>query len=90
MSAVFFNKGENCIAAGRIFVEDSIHDLFVQKVVSSATGSLRTGTVTWAAGSLGQMESAIIHLGQGTREELYQVFNGFYYFSKKEQPCHSN
>ncbi|XP_023682611.2 cytosolic 10-formyltetrahydrofolate dehydrogenase isoform X1 [Paramormyrops kingsleyae] len=33
MSAVFFNKGENCIAAGRIFVEESIHDQFVQRVV---------------------------------------------------------
>ncbi|KAM9813757.1 cytosolic 10-formyltetrahydrofolate dehydrogenase [Neosynchiropus ocellatus] len=33
MSSVFFNKGENCIAAGRLFVEDSIHDQFVEKVV---------------------------------------------------------
>ncbi|XP_036594067.1 cytosolic 10-formyltetrahydrofolate dehydrogenase [Trichosurus vulpecula] len=33
MSSVFFNKGENCIAAGRLFLEDSIHDQFVQKVV---------------------------------------------------------
>ncbi|XP_045350016.1 cytosolic 10-formyltetrahydrofolate dehydrogenase isoform X1 [Leopardus geoffroyi] len=33
MSSVFFNKGENCIAAGRLFIEDSIHDHFVQKVV---------------------------------------------------------
>uniref|UniRef100_A0A3Q3NMQ5 10-formyltetrahydrofolate dehydrogenase n=1 Tax=Mastacembelus armatus TaxID=205130 RepID=A0A3Q3NMQ5_9TELE len=33
MSAVFFNKGENCIAAGRLFVEDTIHDQFVMKVV---------------------------------------------------------
>uniref|UniRef100_A0A3Q0QS14 10-formyltetrahydrofolate dehydrogenase n=1 Tax=Amphilophus citrinellus TaxID=61819 RepID=A0A3Q0QS14_AMPCI len=33
MSSVFFNKGENCIAAGRLFVENSIHDLFVQRVV---------------------------------------------------------
>lgn len=44
MSSVFFNKGENCIAAGRLFVEDSIHDQFVQKVVSSdcarSTGAL--------------------------------------------------
>uniref|UniRef100_A0A3Q3AF42 Aldehyde dehydrogenase 1 family member L1 n=1 Tax=Kryptolebias marmoratus TaxID=37003 RepID=A0A3Q3AF42_KRYMA len=31
--SVFFNKGENCIAAGRLFVEDSIHDQFVKKVV---------------------------------------------------------
>ncbi|XP_044739233.1 cytosolic 10-formyltetrahydrofolate dehydrogenase [Chrysoperla carnea] len=34
MQSVFFNKGENCIAAGRIFVEESIHDKFVRKVVS--------------------------------------------------------
>lgn len=32
-SGVFFNKGENCIAAGRIFVEDSIHDQFVDRVI---------------------------------------------------------
>ncbi|KAM4581726.1 cytosolic 10-formyltetrahydrofolate dehydrogenase [Fundulus diaphanus] len=33
MSSVFFNKGENCIAAGRLFVEETIHDQFVAKVV---------------------------------------------------------
>ncbi|CAL1608832.1 unnamed protein product [Knipowitschia caucasica] len=33
MSSVFFNKGENCIAAGRLFVEDAIHDQFVKKVM---------------------------------------------------------
>ncbi|XP_056380869.1 cytosolic 10-formyltetrahydrofolate dehydrogenase isoform X2 [Hyla sarda] len=33
MGAVFFNKGENCIAAGRLFVEDGIHDEFVKRVV---------------------------------------------------------
>ncbi|XP_061639774.1 cytosolic 10-formyltetrahydrofolate dehydrogenase isoform X1 [Phyllopteryx taeniolatus] len=33
MSSVFFNKGENCIAAGRLFLEESIHDQFVTKVV---------------------------------------------------------
>lgn len=34
MSSVFFNKGENCIAAGRLFVEESIHDEFVRRVVN--------------------------------------------------------
>jgi len=34
MGAVFFNKGENCIAAGRLFVEESIHDKFLEKVVT--------------------------------------------------------
>ncbi|KAG5900089.1 hypothetical protein JTB14_016059 [Gonioctena quinquepunctata] len=33
MQSVFFNKGENCIAAGRIFVEESIHDEFIRRVV---------------------------------------------------------
>jgi formyltetrahydrofolate dehydrogenase len=33
MGAVFFNKGENCIAAGRIFVENKIHDQFVAQVL---------------------------------------------------------
>ncbi len=31
---MFFNKGENCIAAGRLFVEESIHDEYVARVVS--------------------------------------------------------
>ena len=33
VGACFFNKGENCIAAGRIFVEDKIHDSFVSLVL---------------------------------------------------------
>ena len=31
--ACLFNKGENCIAAGRIFVEDCIHDEFLARVI---------------------------------------------------------
>jgi len=34
MQAVFFNKGENCIAAGRLFVEQSIHDTFLSRVLA--------------------------------------------------------
>lgn len=32
--SVFFNKGENCIAAGRLFVDEMIHDIFVERVVA--------------------------------------------------------
>jgi formyltetrahydrofolate dehydrogenase len=39
-SAVFFNKGENCIAAGRLFVEKSIHDVFVEKVVGEVSSMI--------------------------------------------------
>ena len=34
MSSVFFNKGENCIAAGRIFVEETVYDEFLDRVVA--------------------------------------------------------
>lgn len=34
MQAVFFNKGENCIAAGRIFVEAGIYDEFIERIVT--------------------------------------------------------
>jgi len=33
MSSVFFNKGENCIAAGRLFVAKGIHDEFIKRVL---------------------------------------------------------
>nr|WIM01509.1 cytosolic 10-formyltetrahydrofolate dehydrogenase [Limnephilus lunatus] len=32
MGSVFFNKGENCIAAGRLFVAASIHEEFIRRV----------------------------------------------------------
>ena len=31
MGSVFFNKGENCIAAGRIFVEETIYTEFLNR-----------------------------------------------------------
>lgn len=34
LSGVFFNKGENCIAAGRLFVEESILKKFVRRVLT--------------------------------------------------------
>jgi len=32
LGSVFFNKGENCIAAGRLFVEETIYDEFLERV----------------------------------------------------------
>merc|ERR1711963_734403 len=34
LGSMFFNKGENCIAAGRLFVEETIYDEFIDKVVA--------------------------------------------------------
>lgn len=42
MSSVFFNKGENCISAGRLFVEDTIYDEFIRRVVKDVK-SMRIG-----------------------------------------------
>ncbi|XP_074644425.1 cytosolic 10-formyltetrahydrofolate dehydrogenase-like isoform X2 [Tubulanus polymorphus] len=33
-NSVFFNKGENCIAAGRLFIEENIHDEYVERVIA--------------------------------------------------------
>lgn len=33
LQAVFFNKGENCIAAGRLFVEKSVYEQFIFRAV---------------------------------------------------------
>lgn len=41
MSGVFFNKGENCIAAGRLFVQDTIHDQFVDRVIEETKKMVR-------------------------------------------------
>uniref|UniRef100_A0A671S9A3 Mitochondrial 10-formyltetrahydrofolate dehydrogenase-like n=1 Tax=Sinocyclocheilus anshuiensis TaxID=1608454 RepID=A0A671S9A3_9TELE len=42
MSSVYFNKGENCIAAGRLFVEESIHDEYIRRVVEEIK-KMKTG-----------------------------------------------
>jgi len=34
MSGVFFNKGENCIAAGRLFVEEGILKKFLRRIIT--------------------------------------------------------
>jgi len=42
LGSVFFNKGENCIAAGRIFVEETIYQQFLDRVVEE-TGKMKIG-----------------------------------------------
>ena len=44
LGAAFFNKGENCIAAGRIFVEETIYDEFLKR----AAVEVRLLAKTWA------------------------------------------
>ncbi len=47
ISGVFFNKGENCIAAGRLYVEEGIHDEFVDRVVSHEMSIMQLGVTMY-------------------------------------------
>ena len=60
MSSVFFNKGENCIAAGRLFVEESIHDEFLERIVSFAVPLLLVHLSHGRGGGVGGSSVSIV------------------------------
>ncbi|CAK1590458.1 unnamed protein product [Parnassius mnemosyne] len=81
MAAVFFNKGENCIAAGRLFVEESIHDEFVRRVVEEtkkmAIGDpLHRGTVHGPQNHKAHMDKLIEFCELGVKEGAKLVYGG--------------
>ena len=52
LGSVFFNKGENCIAAGRIFVEETIYEEFLERSVrAGGVVHLTAGVLTKIAKS---------------------------------------
>lgn len=73
MQSVFFNKGENCIAAGRLFVEAGIHDEFVRRVVRE-TKKMKIGdpldraTVHGPQNHLAHLEKLIDFVEVGVKE----------------------
>uniref|UniRef100_A0A674EIJ7 10-formyltetrahydrofolate dehydrogenase n=1 Tax=Salmo trutta TaxID=8032 RepID=A0A674EIJ7_SALTR len=68
MSSVFFNKGENCIAAGRLFVEESIHDEYIRRVVSI----LNPPTTEGSGDTVGYLQPPTYH--PGTRPSIPTLF----------------
>lgn len=81
MQSVFFNKGENCIAAGRIFVEDSIHDEFVRRVVAEtkkiAIGDpLNKSTSHGPQNHLAHLNKLLEYVQQGVSEGAKLVYGG--------------
>ncbi|XP_046812146.1 cytosolic 10-formyltetrahydrofolate dehydrogenase [Lucilia cuprina] len=81
MSSVFFNKGENCIAAGRIFVEDTIHDEFVRRVVkdiqSMTIGDpLNRSTAHGPQNHRAHFEKLIDFCQRGVKEGATLVYGG--------------
>lgn len=80
-SAVFFNKGENCIAAGRIFVEENIHDAFLQRVLEEVKkmkigDPLDTATDHGPQNHLHHLESLLKFVRRGVEEGATLVHGG--------------
>lgn len=81
MSAVFFNKGENCIAAGRLFVERSIHDTFVRRVVQEVRkmkigDPLDRSTDHGPQNHRAHLEKLIEYVQTGVKEGATLVYGG--------------
>jgi len=79
--AVFFNKGENCIAAGRIFVEESIHDEFVERVLVEVAkmkigNPLDRSTDHGPQNHRAHMEKLVEYCAQGVKEGATLVRGG--------------
>ena len=81
MGAVFFNKGENCIAAGRIFVEEAIHDEFIEKVARE-TAKIKIGNPLDRSTSHGpqnhraHLEKLLDYIKKGSEEGAKLVYGG--------------
>ncbi|OWR54998.1 cytosolic 10-formyltetrahydrofolate dehydrogenase like protein [Danaus plexippus plexippus] len=81
MASVFFNKGENCIAAGRLFVEEKIHDEFVRRVVEetkkmSIGDPLNRGTAHGPQNHKAHMDKLISYVETGVKEGAKLVYGG--------------
>ncbi|XP_023014395.2 cytosolic 10-formyltetrahydrofolate dehydrogenase [Leptinotarsa decemlineata] len=81
MQSVFFNKGENCIAAGRIFVEDSVHDEFIRRVVQETKkiqigDPLNRSTAHGPQNHLAHMKKLLEYVEIGVKEGAKLEYGG--------------
>lgn len=80
-NGVFFNKGENCIAAGRLFVEDSLHDQFISLVVEEVQkmkigDPLDTDTHHGPQNHRAHLDSLLDYCKTGVNEGATLVYGG--------------
>jgi len=81
LGAAFFNKGENCIAAGRIFVEETIYDEFLKRAAVEAAkmtigDPLDRGTAHGPQNHRAHLEKLIEYVETGVREGARLVYGG--------------
>jgi len=81
LGAAFFNKGENCIAAGRIFVEDSIYDEFLKRAAVETAkmtigDPLDRGTAHGPQNHRAHLEKLVEYVDKGLKEGARLVYGG--------------
>nr|XP_013189662.1 unnamed protein product [Amyelois transitella] len=81
MASVFFNKGENCIAAGRLFVEERIHDEFIRRVMEEtkkiAIGDpINRGTSHGPQNHKAHLDKLIEYCDRGVKEGATLLYGG--------------
>ncbi|CAH0713804.1 unnamed protein product, partial [Brenthis ino] len=81
MASVFFNKGENCIAAGRLFVEERVHDESVRRVLEktkkmSIGDPLNRGTAHGPQNHKAHMDKLVEFCERGVKEGAKLVYGG--------------
>lgn len=81
MSSVFFNKGENCIAAGRLFVEETIHEEFVRRTIEetkkiSIGNPLDRRTAHGPQNHKAHLDKLLDFVSRGVKEGAKLVYGG--------------
>ena len=79
--SMFYNQGESCNAPSRLFVQESIADEFVQRVVAQAPGyaagdPLDAATELGALVDVGQMNTVLGYIEAGKNEGAKCVAGG--------------
>ncbi len=81
MTGIFFNQGEVCCAGSRLFLENSIHDEFIDKLSDKAS-NMRVGdpedtdTQMGAQVSKEQLDKILAHIDSGKQEGARLVTGG--------------
>jgi aldehyde dehydrogenase (NAD+) len=81
MTGIFFNQGEVCCAGSRLFLEESIHDEFVEKLSNKAANMCvgnpeDTGTQMGAQVSREQFDKILGYIDTGKQEGAKLVTGG--------------
>ncbi|XP_055353393.1 mitochondrial 10-formyltetrahydrofolate dehydrogenase-like [Paramacrobiotus metropolitanus] len=81
LQSVFFNKGENCIAAGRLFIEEDIYDEFLKRIVDEVK-KIKIGDPLDRSVSHGpqnhkaHLEKLLSYCDQGVKEGARLLYGG--------------